>query len=344
MMLLPETKVSPLVSIVIPIYNVSRYLPQCLESVIHQTYRNIEVILIDDGSTDTSGTICDDYVMLDERVRVLHTENHGLSAARNLGLKQVKGEYISFVDGDDWIEPNTIEILLNTALRTEAVIVTAYRWMEYVNNSIPSNVKETDIHVYQGNEILSIYAEGKLCDVVWNKLYHKVCFSDIRFPEGHNYEDIIVTPRLMKMIADQGGIVAVFPEKLFHFRMRKSSISHTISLNNIIDSWISCRGKFDSFPEYQMKLLSSCYIIIGRMWSSYHKFPKKDKNNAAETIREMQAFSKAHYHLVMNGSYSKPIKIACTVSQSRSTLIMLLCYYCGRIRHMMKNRGHIMFE
>ena len=98
-----------LVSVIIPVYNVSRYLPQCFDSVTSQTYRNLEIIVIDDGSTDDSGIICDQYAEKDDRIHVIHTDNRGLASARNLGLENVSGEYISFIDSDDWIEPHAID-------------------------------------------------------------------------------------------------------------------------------------------------------------------------------------------------------------------------------------------
>ena len=115
----------PLVSVIIPVYNVSRYLLQCLDSVISQTWRNLEIIIIDDGSTDGSGRICDQYADRDDRIKVIHSPNRGLSAARNLGLENLKGQYIAFVDSDDLIEPHAIETLIRTALLTESHIVTA---------------------------------------------------------------------------------------------------------------------------------------------------------------------------------------------------------------------------
>ena len=124
-----------LVSVIIPVYNVSRYLPQCFESVISQTYRNLEIIVIDDGSTDDSGSICDQYAEKDDRIHVIHTDNRGLASARNLGLENVSGKYILFIDSDDWIEPQTIETFIGAALKTEADIVIARYCSEYMYNN-----------------------------------------------------------------------------------------------------------------------------------------------------------------------------------------------------------------
>ena len=130
-----------LVSVIIPVYNVSRYLPQCFDSVISQTYRNLEIIVIDDGSTDDSGSICDQYAEKDDRIHVIHTDNRGLASARNLGLENVSGEYISFIDSDDWIEPQTIEMRIGAALETEADIVNARYCSEYMGIRINPKIE-----------------------------------------------------------------------------------------------------------------------------------------------------------------------------------------------------------
>ena len=106
----------PLVSVIIPVYNVSRYLPQCLDSVTSQTYQNLEIVIVDDGSTDGSGSICAHYAERDDRILLIRSENKGLASARNLGLGSICGEYISFIDSDDWVEPHMIEKLLEAAL------------------------------------------------------------------------------------------------------------------------------------------------------------------------------------------------------------------------------------
>ena len=115
-----------LISIIVPVYNVSKYLPQCLDSVIHQTYQNLDIIVVDDGSTDGSGPICDFYEGKDPRIRVFRSDHRGVSAARNIGIGNAKGAYITFIDSDDWVEPDTIEAYVTTAVQTEADITCVY--------------------------------------------------------------------------------------------------------------------------------------------------------------------------------------------------------------------------
>lgn len=177
----------------IPVYNVSLYLTQCLESVICQTYRDLDIIVIDDGSTDDSARICDEYAKQDSRIRVLHTGNRGLASARNLGLLSASGLYIAFLDGDDWYELQTIDTLVKTALQTEADIVVAYSSREYISKTFFPSAIHKSVQVYCGQDIMPAFAAGLFRNVVWNKLYHADCFKSICFPEKHNYEDVATT-------------------------------------------------------------------------------------------------------------------------------------------------------
>ena len=333
----------PPVSIVVPVYNVSRYLPQCLESVLSQTYQNIEVLIVDDGSTDGSGSICDRFAERDPRIRVIHTDNRGLSAARNLGLESISGAFISFIDSDDWIEPNTVETLVKAALQTKADVVTMKACMEYVGKTSYPRVVKKRSHVYRGGDILAAYAEGLLGNAAWNKLYRAECFRDLRFPYGHNYEDVVVAWKLMKGLSENGGAVAALSEVLYHFRARKSSISHTWTLDNVCDCWEAYHGKFEGLPDYREKLLPECFVAIRRMWASFEGYSRKDRARAEATVREMQAFSKKHFAEVMRGEYSARTKMTCLLSLSRSAPAMRAGACGGKLWQAFGRRKNEMF-
>ena len=333
----------PPVSIVIPVYNVSRYLPQCLESVLSQTYQNIEVLIVDDGSTDGSGSICDRFAERDPRIRAIHTDNRGLSAARNLGLESISGAFISFIDSDDWIEPNTVETLVKAALQTKADVVTMKACMEYVGKTSYPRVVKKRSHVYRGGDILAAYAEGLLGNAAWNKLYRAECFRDLRFPYGHNYEDVVVAWKLMKGLSENGGAVAALSEVLYHFRARKSSISHTWTLDNVCDCWEAYHGKFEGLPDYREKLLPECFVAIRRMWASFEGYSREDRARAEATVREMQAFSKKHFSEVMRGEYSARTKMTCLLSLSRSAPAMRAGACGGKLWQAFGRRKNEMF-
>ena len=199
---------APLVSVVIPVYNVRRYLQQCLESAIAQTYRNLEIIIIDDGSTDGSGSICDQYAERDGRIHVIHSTNRGLASARNLGLENAQGQLISFLDSDDWIEPHAVETLVRTAQLTGSAIIDARSCAEYIGKTVHHSAGAKYCYTYRGQDILPAFAEGWIDNVVWNKLYRAECFDRIRFPEGRDYEDIAVVWKLMKDSGTAGSHTA----------------------------------------------------------------------------------------------------------------------------------------
>ena len=334
---------TPLVSVVIPVYNVCRYVSQCMDSILCQSYGNMEIMVIDDGSTDGSGRICDEYARRDPRVFVVHTENRGLASARNLGLEKASGTFLSFVDSDDWVEPVFIERLVRTAMETEADIVCVNSCSEFVGKTVCPQIAD-DQRCFRGQNILQAFATGSFRSVIWNKLYRRSCFSGIHFPDGHNYEDISTTWKLMQKLVESDALVVELPATLYHFRNRKSSISRTQSCSNIIDYWLANLKIYEGLAEYQDRLLPACFSGIGRMWLHYSAFSKEEKTMAEPTIREMQAFSKKHFQEAMRGKYSKLIKIACLLSRWRNADLMWLCSCGGKLRRLLKNKESIMFE
>ena len=157
----------PKISIIVPVYRTEKYLRECIDSILNQTYRNLEVLLIDDGSPDKSGEICEAYASKDNRIRVFHTINKGLSSARNLGLMNAEGEFIGFVDSDDWIEPNMYEALFKAIQKTDSDICMCRLWDE-TNASSDPHVSEV---IFKGNKSLEALITGDITNHVWNKLY-----------------------------------------------------------------------------------------------------------------------------------------------------------------------------
>ncbi len=190
--------IAPLISIIVPIYQVELYLEKCIDSIINQTYKNLEIILIDDGSPDRCGAICDEYAGKDSRIRVIHQKNGGLSAARNAGLDIAKGDYIQFVDSDDWIEPEACETVLTIAEEQHADIVCfGFCWL------LPTG-ETTLVSVNSSSEIEEaavikqlICKKSVIRNFAWNKLFVRKLFDGVRFPVGRTYEDICVTYQLV---------------------------------------------------------------------------------------------------------------------------------------------------
>ena len=174
----------PLISIIIPVYNVENYLGRCFQSVQKQTYKNLEIILIDDGSTDASGKLCDQYKLHDQRVKVIHQKNGGLSNARNSGLKIAKGEYITFIDADDFIHESYIERLYSLAeMNGSEIVCCNYTRGDADDFSGVKAEKQIEERTYTADEMLRNW-HGKykhLETVIWNKLYKKELFEKIHF-------------------------------------------------------------------------------------------------------------------------------------------------------------------
>lgn len=207
-----------LVSVIVPVYNVASYLEECLDSVVGQTYRNLEIIVVDDGSTDGSGAVCDEYAKKDGRIQVIHQPNRGLSVARNVGLDVAKGDHISFVDSDDAVSPVFIEALLSAG--ADVAQCASCRNAEGLNreNRRPAFEYLTNV---EASERLQFDSTGD-ATVVWNKLYRRGLFDTIRFPEGKQHEDEFVTYRVLW----DAGQVAVTVEPLYYYRQRFGSTTN----------------------------------------------------------------------------------------------------------------------
>ena len=327
-----------LVSVIIPVYNVSRYMRQCIDSVICQSHTNLEIILVDDGSTDDSGIICEEYSSSDDRISVYHTENQGLSAARNYGIDRANGQYIAFLDSDDWMEHHAIQTLLSEAIMTDADIVACGFWFEWVDRQQPSAKADNPI-VLSGDEILQSYlTEPFLGSAVWNKLYRTELFNSIRYPEGRIYEDAATTYRLL----DFAKKVCVIQDRLVHYRIRNNSLSRNNSIDSLIDYWRAFKDRYDALDQKtqgcHIVLVKGCLDAICHMWGWYAGCPKKERIKATATIESMQRFAKAHFDEVMsNSNYSMKEKAACIFAKSDNPGLFMMLNVASRTYRMFKS-------
>ena len=164
-----------LLSVIIPVYNVREYLKKCLDSVINQTYTNLEIILIDDGSNDGSGDLCDAFLQKDDRIRVVHQSNQGLAVARNVGLDMANGEWIAFVDSDDWLDENMYEILINLANKYDADIAScSVNECVYGSREKIQDITEDHVSIYTCSEIIKgLLSQENVRFEVWNKVWKR---------------------------------------------------------------------------------------------------------------------------------------------------------------------------
>ena len=230
-----ETDSAPvLVSVIVPVYNVAPYVAECLEAIRAQTHENLEVIMVDDGSTDASGAICDAMAAADWRFAVIHQPNAGLSAARNAGLDSAHGDYIAFVDSDDVISPRFVEVLL--APHSD-IAQCAFTTEEPALSSAPSGLIET-VSSREASLALQFDSTGNAA-VVWNKLYRAELLEGIRFPAGKQHEDEFVTYRLLW----KARTVSMVPEPLYYYRQRPGSIMGTGVSRKTFDAFEGLEGR-----------------------------------------------------------------------------------------------------
>lgn len=266
----------PLISVIIPVYNIEEYISKCIDSVAGQTYRNIEIILVDDGSKDGSGQICDEYAKADNRIKVVHKQNGGLSSARNAGLDIAKGDYITFADGDDFIENTTYEENIKYLIADDTIDAVQYPTYfkygtdeAYISNTPPQRIdgKEALWHAFM--------TSGYHC-AVWDKIFRAGVFKEIRFPQGLTSEDIYIIPELFGTIRS-----AYISEKgCYYYNLRPGSITKNgISYKRVKDI-VTVYAKIYRISKdiRPLRYLRTIYLIDIVNYCLYAKYNFKDEN------------------------------------------------------------------
>ena len=210
-----------LISVIVPVYKVEEWLDQCVESIVNQSYKNLEIILVDDGSPDNCPQMCDEWAKNDERIKVIHKENGGLSTARNAGLDICSGEYISFIDSDDYIHKDMYINMLEDLKRTDSDIVKCGRYIDSDGKISENRVLDSEKE-YNHDEILDcfFYHKDDFCSGVWDKLYKAELFKGIRFPDGLNSEDYYI----YGVIYNRANKLYYNNKYYYYYRIREDSI------------------------------------------------------------------------------------------------------------------------
>ncbi len=254
-----------IISVIVAVYNVEDYIRRSIESVCSQTFEELEIILIDDGSTDKSGEICDEFAKRDKRIKVIHQQNQGLSCARNTGIEAASCDFIGFVDGDDYLEPDMFELLYKNLCNANADISTcASDRVKHTENASFTPViynREQAIYEVLQNPFISVYA--------WNKLYKKKLFNSVRYPKGKIYEDSFV---ILDLIEQIDKMVSTAAPK-YHYTQREESITNK-RYNTAEEDRISSAEKNynfikDKYPKHIKAAMSryvfAHYICLGRI-------------------------------------------------------------------------------
>ncbi len=231
-----------LVSVIIPVYNTEKYLRECVDSVINQTYTNLEIILVDDGSTDSCPDICDEYANIDIRVHVIHKKNGGLSDARNTGIINSNGEFIMFVDSDDYIVSNTIETLVSAQKDSSADLIVFNFYGKY---QIPF---PSDWILCNGREALKRAFSHIAYVTAWSKLYHRSIFNSIKFPVGQNYEDTYICADVFMSAKS----VYTINKYLYYYRDVTTGITGDKTSIKQLDKIYSIENLYNSILHYDI--------------------------------------------------------------------------------------------
>lgn len=284
---------NPKISVIVPVYKVEPYLHRCLDSILMQTYRELEIILVDDGSPDNCGAICDEYAVMDDRIVVIHQQNAGVSAARNAGLDIAAGEYIGFVDPDDWIEPDMYEYLMQAIVTHDADIASCAFSRDSDDATLLCEQIDT---VVTGPEAISMLIGRKeIVEVVWNKIYRADLWKELRFPVGKRYEDAAV----FHVFLDLAARVAFLPQAKYHYILRNEGFMQTAGFVDAAVRWLVLAQRREylqsRYPQLQSQLDAGVLGISMGIWSAAWKHRKQLTVADRKLFEEVSRYSQKHY-------------------------------------------------
>jgi glycosyltransferase involved in cell wall biosynthesis len=235
-----------LISIIVPVYNVENYLSKCIESLLSQSYENIEVILVDDGSTDSSGEICDRFALKDKRIKVIHQENAGVSASRNKALKFANGQWLMFVDSDDYVEKDFCEAPLRYATENSCEIV-CFNYKAVSDSEVINAGNNNECNcLLDRTKAMIMHAKYELSDYVWDKLYRAAVWKGLVFPEASCCEDMGILFKCFERTANVG----IIPDCLYNYYQRDNSTVHSISTRRTLDTFRMYKERFDFYDNW----------------------------------------------------------------------------------------------
>lgn len=283
------------ISVIVPIYRVEKFLPQCIESVLNQTFTDFELILVDDGSPDRCPAICDEAAERDARVRVIHQANAGLSAARNAGIEIAHGEWLGFVDSDDYIAPQFYEKLYQTAQRTDAdCVMCSVQNVDESGKPIDSALMRMADEVKTGREVLRKIGRDDVTPYLtaWNKLYRRKLFNTLRYPAGRQNEDVFVFAELFCQV-QRAACVA---EPLYFYRKRIDSIMNSaVTLRNLDEMWayVNCFEHLQQDNEESI-LKETEKRVFAKLTGVYYRVTEEDRYS-----NKMKQAKKAQWNIAM---------------------------------------------
>ncbi|OJG45055.1 glycosyl transferase, group 2 family protein [Enterococcus hermanniensis] len=290
-----------------PVYNVEKYLKKCVDSILAQTFTDFELILVDDGSPDSSGTICDEYAMKDSRVKVIHKENGGLSSARNAGIDSAKGKYLGFIDSDDYIAEDMYELLHNNIVKEEADLSICGIYHVYEGKK-PSEKKKKYLILNRDEATVLIFHGNQISDHAVNKLYKKSIFSELRYPQGKYHEDSFT---IVGILDKCEKVVVDTRQKYYYYHRDDSITSQTFSKKHLeyIDAWeqnekkVSGRTKEIEEAAHQRVCFANFLVL--------DKIVNANLENQISETKEIVRYLRSNFSFIMKNSiFTKNRKIS----------------------------------
>ena len=270
-----------LISIIVPVYNVEDYIEECLDSILNQTYKNLEILLVDDGSTDNSGKICDKYVKKDNRFKVIHQKNSGLSESRNNAIKVSSGKYLSFVDSDDIIHPRMIEILHQELIKNKSDI-SICKFQNFYTKFIIKE-KKYEVKLLTQEEFLKeLMKDKEISDHACNKLYKKTLFKEIKFPIGKKYEDIGTTYK----IALTAKKFVYLNMELYGYRTRENSIVNNLKKETLLDYLEMINTRYNDLIKIKPNMIN--YLDMNKVNSTTRCFLEISKHHGEKLLKDKE--------------------------------------------------------
>lgn len=340
---------TPVISIIIPVFNAERYLRECVDSVCAQTLEEIGIILVDDGSTDRSGEICDSFAEKDPRVRVIHTENRGCYLARQTGIEKAReagSAYIGFVDSDDWTDPAMFSEMLDAARRTGADIVECGYHSDYRDRSHQWLPEEG---VYGADQALFRLFKGLAHDFLWNKLWKISCFDHFAFPPARAYADSAIVYRLYAA----SDAVACIGKPLYHYRQGMGSIVHRNDMQ-LVGLWHNNLGKYEyirnelreriSPEQYRIiedDQLQKCVYAIGKNWTWWKGNSREQQKEQQGELQAMSRFVRERVPFTGRKGWDRHLRLAALLARHPDRISLGIAWLLNQVDR--RFRKHSMY-
>ena len=318
----------PLISVIVPVYNVQAYLKRCLNSLVHQTYDNLEIILIDDGSTDLSPRICDEYAGQYSNVRVIHQQNKGLCGARNTGLDNAGGEYIGFVDSDDWCALDMYQYLYDNLCKYDADVAACRYYRVKSKGDVVGKCDGQNYVMDRDLLIRDIVLNFDFRTVFWNKLFRRTVFEAIRFPEGYTFEGTRFMHRVLKDV----NKAVLLGEPKYFYADTVNSIINTNRLESPVNRALSCIVRYNDletdYPDLKVEMLFEVGKALLQIKKTHKTVTKEEVTNLNSEYADIREFYKTHKDMLLRFGILERWQI-CLLSKGQYAGIKCAHYISG---------------